>query len=91
VRVALGATTRRITGMVMAQGVLMVAGGLAIGVAGAVALGGILRGLLFGVTPTDPVTYLAVSSVLAAVALLGAYLPARRAARIDPAIALRSD
>ena len=91
VRVALGATTRLVLSMVMTQGFIIVAWGLAIGIAGAAALAGLLRSLLFGVDATDPLTYLVVSLSLGLISLLGAYLPARRAARIDPVSALRSD
>lgn len=91
VRVALGATAGRVLRMVMAQGLVIVAWGLALGIAGAVALAGLLQSLLFGVDATDPLTYAVVAASLAAMALLGTYLPARRAARIDPVRALRSE
>ncbi len=91
VRVALGATRPNIVGMVMRQGLIIVFWGLAIGVTGALALGGVLRTLLFGVMATDVVTYVAVSAVLVAMALLGIYIPARRAAGVDPVTALRSE
>jgi predicted permease len=91
VRVALGATGTQITGMVMRQGLTIVALGLAIGVGGALLLSGVLRSLLFGVVATDAITYVAVSVVLMAMALLGVYIPARRAAAVDPVTALRSE
>jgi ABC-type antimicrobial peptide transport system permease subunit len=91
VRVALGATGPQITGMVMKQGMAIVAVGLAFGVGGALALSGVLRTLLFGVVATDPVTYVAVAAVLVAMALLGVYIPARRAAAVDPVVALRAE
>jgi len=91
VRIALGATTHRILGMVMAQGILIIGWGLAAGIAGAFALGRLMRMLLFGVGPGDPLTFAAVSTVLVLTALLGTYLPARRAARLDPITALRAD
>ena len=91
VRMALGATSSRIVRMVMVQGVLLVACGVAIGIAGALALGNLLGRLLFGVATTDPLTYGLVSAVLAVVALLGTYIPARRAAGVDPVTALRSE
>jgi predicted permease len=91
VRVALGASTRRILTMVMAQGAAIALSGLAAGIAGALALGGMFRTLLFGVDATDAPTYAVVSGVLVGTALLGTYIPARRAARIDPVRALRSE
>jgi predicted permease len=90
IRVALGATGRRIVGMVMCQGLIIVAWGLAIGIVGALALGGVLRTLLFGVVSTDAATYVIVSSVLVATTVLATYLPARRAAGVDPVRALRT-
>jgi ABC-type antimicrobial peptide transport system permease subunit len=91
VRLALGATSRRILRMVMQHGAAIVGLGLVTGIAGALALGSFLRNLLFGVTVTDPVTYAVVSIVLALMALLGIFVPARRAAAVDPVKALRSE
>ncbi|HYE86108.1 MAG TPA: ABC transporter permease [Vicinamibacterales bacterium] len=91
VRVALGATGARIMAMVLRQGLTIAAWGLGIGVGGALLLGGVLRTLLFGVTATDPLTYVAVSALLAATALVGVYVPARRAAGVDPVTALRTE
>jgi predicted permease len=91
VRLALGATTHRIVGMVMEQGATIVGLGLATGVVGAFALASFLRKLLFGVTATDPMTYAVVSIVLVLMALLAAFVPARRAAAVDPVAALRSE
>ena len=67
------------------------AAGLAIGLAGALAVTRVLDSLLFGVTASDPLTFAAVSAALIAVLLLAAYLPARRATRVDPIVALRAD
>jgi putative ABC transport system permease protein len=91
VRLALGARPRDILGLVLRRGILLTALGIAIGVAGAAALTRYLRGMLFEVTPLDPTTYLAVTCSFAAVALVAAYLSARRATRVDPAVALRSE
>ncbi|HEY6890731.1 MAG TPA: ABC transporter permease, partial [Solirubrobacter sp.] len=84
IRMALGAGHRDVLAMVVRQG-LMVAGlGLAVGVAGALALTRLMRSLLFSVSATDPVVFFAIVALLAAIALLACYLPARRAARVDP-------
>ena len=88
---ALGATTDRIVSMVMAQGMVIIGCGLAVGIGGALLLGGLMRTLLFGVGPNDPLTYVAVSTSLLLTALLGTYIPARRAAGLDPVSALRRD
>ncbi|HEV2147293.1 MAG TPA: ABC transporter permease [Longimicrobiaceae bacterium] len=89
VRVALGADRAAILGLIVRQGMALTAAGLAVGLIGALALSRLLRSLLYGVTTTDAATFLAVPLVLAAVALLASYLPASRAARTDPATALR--
>jgi ABC-type antimicrobial peptide transport system permease subunit len=91
VRVALGATPGRVLALSLRQGMAPVAVGLAVGLAGALAVTRVLRALLFEVSATDPLTFAAVVALLAAVALVAAYLPARRAARVDPAVALRAD
>lgn len=90
VRVALGADRGSILGLIVRQGMVLTAIGLAVGLAGALALTRLLRSLLYGVSAADPVTFLAVPLVLAAAALLASYLPANRAARTDPATALRA-
>ena len=91
VRVALGAQPRNVFGMVVRQGLGAAAIGLTLGLAGAVALGGVLRKLLYGVTPTDPATFIGVTVVLLAVAVAACLVPARRALRVDPLDALRSE
>ena len=91
VRMALGAALGDVIRLVVRQGLTPVVAGLAIGVAGGLGLSRLMAGILYGVTPTDPVTYAAVIGVLAAVACLACAIPARRAARIDPLLAIRSD
>jgi predicted permease len=91
VRVALGAPPARVLALMLRQGLAPVAAGLVVGLAGALAAARVLRALLFEVSATDPATYAAVAALLGAVAALAAYLPARRAARVDPLVALRAD
>jgi putative ABC transport system permease protein len=89
IRMALGAQTHDVLRLIVSQGFKMVLLGLAIGLVGAFALMRVIASLLFGVTTKDPLTFIAVAALLAFVALLACYLPARRAARIDPLDALR--
>jgi putative ABC transport system permease protein len=89
IRMALGAEPSDVLKMVVKQGVVLTGGGLAAGVAGALALTRFLAGFLYGVKPTDPVAFVEVSAILAAVALLACYIPARRATKVDPLVALR--
>ncbi len=89
VRMALGAERCDVIKLVIRKGLVLIGVGLVIGVAGALALTRVLRSLLFGVAPTDPMTFIAVSLLLAAVGLIACYIPARRAARIDLMMALR--
>ena len=91
VRVALGAQHGDVLRLVMQRGVLLVSIGLAIGNAGCLVLGRVLAGLLYGVTPADPTTLAATTLFLTAIAMMANYLPARRAARLDPLAALRAD
>jgi putative ABC transport system permease protein len=91
IRMALGADRSRVRGLILGQGVTLVAGGLLLGLIGAFAITRMLRALLFGVSPTDPGTFLGVAVLLAVVALIASYLPAARAARVDPAVSLRSE
>ena len=90
-RIALGAPPARVVGMVMRSGAIPVAAGLAIGIAASLVLSKVMTGLLYGVRPTDAVTFVAVTVVLAGVAAAASYLPAMRAAAIDPISALRTD
>lgn len=91
VRVALGAERRDVMRLVMQRGILLIGIGLAIGIGGALALGDLLTGLLYGIAPTDPTTLIAVALFLVAVAMLATYIPARRATRVDPIVALRTE
>ena len=90
IRMALGASGRDVVGLVVSNGMRMVLAGIALGLAGGLAVTRSLRGLLFGVGPSDPVTFVAAPAVLAAVALLASGLAARRATRIDPVRALKT-
>jgi putative ABC transport system permease protein len=90
VRLALGATRGQIMRLVLLQGVKLASGGLVLGLVLAVAFGGVVQGLLFGVTPRDPITLLAVVCAVGVAALVACYIPGRRAVRVDPMMALRS-
>jgi putative ABC transport system permease protein len=89
VRLALGAQPGELLRSILRQGMLLAGLGLLLGLAGSLALTRVIRSLLYAVDTTDPLTYAAVSALLLAVALLAAYLPARRAARVDPLVTLR--
>jgi putative ABC transport system permease protein len=91
VRIALGAKPRDILRLVVGEGMVLALGGVTLGIAGAIGLTRLISGLLFGVSPTDPITFAVVSLLLAGVAVLASYVPARRAMKIDPMIALRCD
>jgi putative ABC transport system permease protein len=91
IRMALGAGHRTVVLMVLRQGLVLIASGLVIGVGGALVLTRVLASTLFGVTPSDPLTFLLVSSILIVAALAACYVPARRAATADPLIALRTE
>lgn len=91
VRVALGAQSRDILRMILGEGLALTAVGLAAGVAASLALSRMMAGLLFGVAATDPPTFAGATAVLMLVALTASYLPARRAARLDPITTLRLD
>jgi putative ABC transport system permease protein len=91
IRMALGAKRADVLRLVVRQGMTMTLVGLALGLLGAFGLSRVLRGLLFGVSPTDPLTFGGVSLVLLAVALFACLIPARRATRVDPIVALRTE
>jgi putative ABC transport system permease protein len=91
VRLALGASTRDVVGLVLVQGVRLVLIGVGIGLVAALSLTRVMRTLLFDVSTTDPITFAAISLLLLAVALLASYLPARRATVVDPVVALRTE
>ena len=91
VRMALGARASQVSLMVLRQGGKVVLIGLAIGLVGALALTRLMEAILFNVSPTDPATYVGVTVLLLAIGLLATYLPARRAAGVDPMEALRAD
>jgi putative ABC transport system permease protein len=91
IRIALGADARRVTRMVVAEGARLVGIAVVIGLSGAFAATRLLRSQLFGVQPHDALTFVAVTAVLAGVAILACYIPARRASRVDPMEALRTD
>jgi predicted permease len=89
IRMALGAQVRDVLGLVVGQALRLVAVGVVVGVAGALVVARLLGGLLFGVSVSDPVTFLATLAVLVSASLLATVIPARRASRVDPMVALR--
>ncbi len=91
IRMSLGADASRVQRMVLGEGGVLLLAGVGVGLTGALLAARLLRGLLFGVTPYDPVTLAGVAVVLSAVGVAACWLPAMRAARVDPAVALRAD
>jgi putative ABC transport system permease protein len=89
IRLALGAQRHRILQMILSEGLGLAIAGAAIGLVGAVIVAHLMAGVLYGVRPTDPATFVSVALLLIAVALLACYIPARRAIRVDPLVALR--
>ncbi len=90
IRMSLGADRGRVQRMILQEGGVLVAIGLVLGVVGAFFSAGVIRGLLFGVAPNDPITFFGVAALMAAIGLFACWVPALRAARIDPAITMRS-
>jgi ABC-type antimicrobial peptide transport system permease subunit len=91
VRMALGADRRDVLRLVLSRAFRIVAAGLIVGLAGAAAVTRVLQRFLFGVTPTDPIAFTIVTLLLMTVGLMAAWLPARRATRVDPCDALRAE
>jgi len=91
IRMALGAQRAQVLALVLRTGLMLTAVGIALGLAAAVAGTRLLQGMLFGITPLDPRTFIAVSLLFALVAALASYVPARRATKVDPMVALRSE
>jgi len=91
VRMALGATPAALLRLVLGQGMRLTLAGIALGLAGAIGLTGLMKGLLYGVAPGDPAVLAAVAGVLGTAALAACYLPARRATTVDPIVALREE
>jgi putative ABC transport system permease protein len=89
IRAALGATERSLLRLILDRGVRLTLIGIAIGVAGAIGLTRLMAAILFGVGARDPATMVSVGVILAGVAILASYIPARRATRVDPVVALR--
>jgi ABC-type antimicrobial peptide transport system permease subunit len=91
IRAALGADRAQVRSLIVTEGAWLVAGGLGLGLVGALATTRLLTTLLYGVSPADPATLAGVAIILGSVALVASYLPARRAAAVDPVIALRAE
>jgi ABC-type antimicrobial peptide transport system permease subunit len=91
IRMALGAQRRNVLSLVLGQGMKLALAGAAIGIVGALALTHVIRSLLYGITPTDPLTFAGVALLLIGAALLACWLPARRAAKVHPMEALRCE
>jgi putative ABC transport system permease protein len=91
IRLALGAQRRNVLALVLRTGAILTTLGIALGLTGAVAATRVLQSMLFGVAPLDPTTFVAVAVSFGAVATLASYVPARRATRVDPMVALRND
>jgi putative ABC transport system permease protein len=91
VRLALGAQRRDVVSMIVGQGMAMTAAGTAVGIVAALMTARLMTGLLFGVSAIDPLTFVVIPLLVAAVALVACWLPARRATTVDPLVALRTE
>ena len=91
IRVALGASAHDVVRLVVREGMTPVGIGVLVGLMAALAATRVMQSLLYGIRPTDPLTLLTVTVVLAAIAFLASWIPARRATRVDPMVALRSE
>jgi len=89
IRMALGASRRQVLALLLRHGAQLVAAGLLFGLAGAWGLTRVMSNMLVGVSPSDPLTYLSVAALLSSITLLACWIPARRAMRLDPMVALR--
>jgi ABC-type antimicrobial peptide transport system permease subunit len=91
IRIALGATRQKVVSLVLTRGLVLTVVGVAVGLVAAFWMTRVLASLLFGVDALDPVTYAGVAIVLVGVAAVASWIPARRAARVDPVIAMRAE
>ncbi|MGH7504380.1 MAG: FtsX-like permease family protein, partial [Longimicrobiales bacterium] len=91
IRVALGAERRDVARLILSHALRLAAAGVALGVLGGLAATRLMESVLFGIAPTDPLTFIAVPLLLGTVAVLATWLPARSAARVDPLVALRAE
>jgi len=91
IRIALGATSAVVSRTVLRRGIMLAAAGMLLGIVGALAATGAIRSLLFDVPPADPITFVAVVVILSGAAILASWLPARRASRVNPVIAMRAE
>ena len=91
IRMALGASAGNVLKLVIGEGMLLAGAGIVVGVVAAFGVTRIMASLLYGVTATDPFTFLSLAFVLAAIAFFASYIPARRATKVDPVVALRTE
>jgi putative ABC transport system permease protein len=91
IRIALGASRERVVAMVVRRGLMLALAGITLGSAAAYAVSRVLQSLLYGVGARDPITFIAVAALLGVVAVLASWVPARRAARVDPLAAMRAE